>query len=525
MNINYICITVQNIYDFRKREEKVKGMKRLRRISVFVGILAAGIIIVLLQMKLTALAEEREGLYCDNGEWHYYINGEIDYDYNGLAVDKETDNKYWFDYGVLARQKEVYNPYTDTWYWFEADGSMAVDKDVFIPVNEEYTDGKWVRYDSDGNMIKGEDFRYGGWYWFDLTTGEMKKGFAYIPDGTDDGKWVYYDEINGQMYHGESYINEGWYRFDDVTGKMQHGEFSSEEGNRYLYNEITGIMQKGEVCKENNWYYYDEITGIMQKGEVHHHGNSYYYDVQTGIMQYGFVYRNDKWYYYNETTGVMENYNNVVVVLDPGHDSTHMGAGYYGLKEHEINLKIALACREELEKYLGVTVYLTHDTLDCPFAGSSIKEDLTQRTEYAASVGASLFVSLHNNAGKELSGFEIYYPNSNYVSEYNEIGHDVSECIAAELRNAGINQIGLYTKDSEAYYDDGTNWYPDGSRADYYNVIRNSKYNGITGIIVEHAYMDNEYDVENFLSDDEMLIEMGKADARGIAAYYGLRRN
>lgn len=504
----------------------MKGLKKLCRISAFGGILAVGIVVALLQMKLTALAEEREGLYCDNGEWHYYINGEIDYDYNGLAVDEATGKKYWFDYGVPAREKEAYNPETDAWYWFEADGSMAVDKDVFIPVNEERTAGKWVRYDCDGNMIKGEDFRYGGWYWFDLSTGEMKKGFAYIPDGTDEGKWVYYDEINGQMHHGESFICGGWYRFDDITGKMQHGEYCSEEEKWYLYDEITGIMQKGEVFRKNNWYYYDEITGIMQKGEVYHHGNSYYYDTQTGIMQYGFMYRNDKWYYYNETTGVMENYNNVVVVLDPGHDSRHTGASYYGLKEHEINFKIALACKEELEKYPGVTVYLTHDTLACPFAGSSVKTDLEQRTDYAASVGASLFVSLHNNAGVYgFSGFEIYYPNSNYASEYNGIGRDVSECIAQELRNIGLNDNGICSKDSDAYDDDGTNWYPDGSRADYYNVIRNSKYHGITGIIVEHAYMDNKYDVANFLSDDEMLIEMGKADARGIAAYYGLRRN
>ncbi len=504
----------------------MKGLKKMCRISAFGGILAVGIVVALLQMKLTALAEEREGLYCDNGEWHYYINGEIDYDYNGLAVDEATGKKYWFDYGVPAREKEAYNPETDAWYWFEADGSMAVDKDVFIPVNEERTAGKWVRYDCDGNMIKGEDFRYGGWYWFDLSTGEMKKGFAYIPDGTDEGKWVYYDEINGQMHHGESFICGGWYRFDDITGKMQHGEYCSEEENWYLYDEITGIMQKGEVFRKNNWYYYDEITGIMQKGEVYHHGNSYYYDTQTGIMQYGFMYRNDKWYYYNETTGVMENYNNVVVVLDPGHDSRHTGASYYGLKEHEINFKIALACKEELEKYPGVTVYLTHDTLACPYAGSSVKTDLEQRTDYAASVGASLFVSLHNNAGVYgFSGFEIYYPNSNYASEYNGIGRDVSECIAQELRNIGLNDNGICSKDSDAYDDDGTNWYPDGSRADYYNVIRNSKYHGITGIIVEHAYMDNKYDVANFLSDDEMLIEMGKADARGIAAYYGLRRN
>ena len=32
--------------------------------------------------------------------------------------------------------------------------------------------------------------------------------------------------------------------------------------------------------------------------------------------------------------------DNVVVMLDPGHDSTHTGAAAYGLKEQQLNLKI-----------------------------------------------------------------------------------------------------------------------------------------------------------------------------------------
>lgn len=217
--------------------------------------------------------------------------------------------------------------------------------------------------------------------------------------------------------------------------------------------------------------------------------------------------------------------HNIVVVLDPGHDSTHTGAANYGLQEQVLNMKIALACREELEQYQGVTVYLTHDTLDCPFPGSGTKEDLKQRTEFAGEVGASLFVSLHNNAGQDISGYEIYYPNSNYISEYNDIGYCAAECIANQLSGIGLNQIGLYTRDSDEDDDIDENWYPDGSRADYYSVIRNSKYNGVPGLIVEHAYMSNDYDVHHFLSDDEMLIQMGQADARGIAEYFGLRKD
>ena len=129
--------------------------------------------------------------------------------------------------------------------------------------------------------------------------------------------------------------------------------------------------------------------------------------------------------------------DNVVVMLDPGHDSTHTGAAAYGLKEQQLNLKIGLACRTELEKYDGITVYMTHDTIACPFEGSTTKQDLIQRTEYAGEVGADLFVSLHNNSGDD-SGYEIYYPNNHYVSEFNDIGYAVSEHIAGYLSDMGI---------------------------------------------------------------------------------------
>lgn len=109
----------------------------------------------------------------------------------------QEGSQYWFDSGIMARSKEIYDPSSNAWYWLDADGTMAHDKDVYQSSN----DGKWVRYDSAGHMIKGEDYRYDGWYFFDYTTGAMAKGMKHI--SSNGGKWVYYDWINGQMAHGE----------------------------------------------------------------------------------------------------------------------------------------------------------------------------------------------------------------------------------------------------------------------------------------------------------------------------------
>ncbi len=266
---------------------------------------------------------------CDNAYAAQYTDKEgheADTDtLTGWAADSDTPGEwYWFDEGVMAKDKEVYDPETDAWYWFDADGTMAKDKDVFIPVkNQEDTDdsesddsevtGKWVRYDENGLMIKGEDYRYGGWYDFDVITGEMVKGFTYLTETNDSkdtenavlaGKWVYYDEITGQMHHGESYIHENWYRFDDMTGAMVHGEYVNDNG-WYRYDDITGIMVHGEYANDNGRYRYDDWTGIMVHGEYVNDNGWYRYDDTTGVMIYG-EYTNDNGRYrYDDTTGIM----------------------------------------------------------------------------------------------------------------------------------------------------------------------------------------------------------------------------
>ena len=177
--------------------------------------------------------------------------------------------RHWFDDGVEAKSKEIYDPGSGAWYWIDADGTMAHDKDVFLSSNG----GKWVRYDHDGRMVKGEDFRYGGWYLFDGVTGEMAKGVAHVD--SNGGKWVYYDTVTGQMAHGERYLDydaahTGWYLFDGVTGAMAHGDvFVSSNGGKWVrYDRVSGQMVKGLQWQDGSWYYFDRTTGAMAHGNA-----------------------------------------------------------------------------------------------------------------------------------------------------------------------------------------------------------------------------------------------------------------
>lgn len=210
-----------------------------------------------------------------------------------------------------------------------------------------------------------------------------------------------------------------------------------------------------------------------------------------------------------------------IIVLDSGHDLEHVGARGNGIKEEEINLIITRYCKEALEKYENITVYLTHEDLKCPFSGTDAKECNKKRCEFAASVNADLFISIHANSSPDRSrnGFEIIYPNTHYKAEFNETGKALSNFIVEELAKTGLRFREIWTRNSDENKKNDENFYPDGTRADYYNIIRNTKYNDILGIIIEHGYVSNKNDARTYLSSDEDLKCLGEADAAGIINY------
>ncbi|MDO5415378.1 MAG: RICIN domain-containing protein [Bacillota bacterium] len=207
---------------------------------------------------------------------------------------------------------------------------------------------------------------------------------------------------------------------------------------------------------------------------------------------------------------------NKVVVIDPGHGGAYSGACRNGLVEKHLTLKIAKYLREELQEYEGVEVYMTRETDTS--VGRNDDYELTDRVLYAASKNADLLVSVHINAGGG-KGAEVWTPNdSTYREELYHIGQAVSSNIQRELVALGLYDRGVKTKDCT---DNGR--YPDGSLQDYYGIIRESREQGFTGIIVEHAFIDNTSDAE-FLKSETNLKKLGIADATGIANYYNLKK-
>ena len=219
--------------------------------------------------------------------------------------------------------------------------------------------------------------------------------------------------------------------------------------------------------------------------------------------------------------GVQTRNTNLVVALDPGHDSSHAGASANGVREEVLTLKIAQYCKAELENYAGVSVYMTRTSAACPHPGGSSAKDIEQRVADAAKAGASIYVSIHLNSSKSSSakGAEVIYPNLSWKPQVGADGKRLAKLIEDELVGIGLERRAIYSKNTTI-----GETYEDGSISDYFTVQISAKEHGIPGIIVEHAFVTNSSDVNNYLNNEAGLKKLGVAGATGIAKYFGLEK-
>lgn len=201
------------------------------------------------------------------------------------------------------------------------------------------------------------------------------------------------------------------------------------------------------------------------------------------------------------------------IVIDPGHGGIQSGTQRGTVEEKTLNLKIAQYLKEALEKYKGVTVSLTRD--------GDYDVSLTDRTQYSVDKNADLMVSIHNNATGDCAAYDngctVLAAKDGYKQELVDEEQKLACNILNELEALGIENQGILLRDSEA-----NEKYENGELADYYAIIRGGVLKDIPTVLVEHAFVDDDSDFENYLSSDAKLKALAEADAKGIARYYQL---
>lgn len=177
------------------------------------------------------------------------------------------------------------------------------------------------------------------------------------------------------------------------------------------------------------------------------------------------------------------------VFLNPGHGGSDSGAVANGFKEKDLNLTIALACRDELKRH-GVRVVMGRD--------KDVDRTSGEVISICNSCGAELAVDIHNNAGKG-DGAEVYYYSGGGESL------ELANAVLAEIVKLGQNSRGAKTKVSS-----------DGS--EYYYFIRETN---CPAVIVECAFVDNRTDMKIIDTTKEQKA-MGVAIAKGILKTLGI---
>ena len=179
------------------------------------------------------------------------------------------------------------------------------------------------------------------------------------------------------------------------------------------------------------------------------------------------------------------------VFLGVGHGGTDPGAVANGLREKDVNLGIALAAKEHLER-AGVEVRLSRYRDE--------DDALTEEIRECNAYGPDLAVDIHNNAGGG-DGFEAY------CSMVGGVSRKLAENIEVRVKAIGQNSRGVKTRP-----------YPGKPSLDYYGFVRETRG---PAVLCEFAFLDNPRDVAA-VAGPEAQEAMGMALARGILDTLGI---
>lgn len=177
------------------------------------------------------------------------------------------------------------------------------------PLNgwQNLSDNRLAYYSPETNWMQyGEQNIDGKWYFFDQVNGDVKTGWYQLPDG----RRVYYDvqkgdhAVSGQgMLHGMQTVADDtyYYYFNPGYGTQESG-LKQVNGQTYYF--APAQVRSAEVNLGGHWYYF-KADGAMATGFTQlKDGRTVYYNPK-GWMQYGEQNIDGKWYFFNQRDGHM----------------------------------------------------------------------------------------------------------------------------------------------------------------------------------------------------------------------------
>lgn len=211
------------------------------------------------------------------------------------------------------------------------------------------------------------------------------------------------------------------------------------------------------------------------------------------------------------------------IMLDPGHGGKDPGAVGHGVREKDVNLRVAKIMGKMLQDQ-GFTVHYTRTT--------DKFIPLEERTAMANAKAADLFISIHCNAYKDarIRGFEIYYLNlatdaqavrvaarENGVSakKISDMQFILSDLMLNSKINESRQMASLVEKETLKKVRTQYKISSHGTKGAFFYVLTGAR---MPSILVEMGYLTNKQDAA-LLKSDKYLTLMAQGLVNGVIAY------
>lgn len=263
------------------------------------------------------------GLYCTDGTWYYYENGEVNSDFTDLVL------------------------YNGTWYYVE-DGVL----------NWNYT---------------GLALHEGIWY--QVKNGCVDWNYTGLSQIPDSQQWCYIEKgVQNKNYTGLVYYNKIWYYVQNSVLDWNYTGLTLYNGTwYYVYKSSVNWNYTGLTLYNKSWYYVRKgcvdwsYTGLTQ-----YYGTWYY--VEKGCLNWGYsglTRYNGTWYYIDH--GVL--------------NWKYTGLTYYVDCWYYVENGILTWKYTGVTKYYGTWYYVQNSAINWKYSGTFTQNGHLYQISYGIVVG------------------------------------------------------------------------------------------------------------------------------------------
>ncbi len=290
----------------------------------------------------------------------------------------------------------------------------------------------------------------------------------------------------------------------DGRAKSFHSSLTADQINDGWYEEPVQIL------------YAPDKSEVFKKSEVEAQLGAGWYEEPVQTL---YALGRSKVFKKSEVAGQLEKgwseepVKPVKICIDAGHfGKNNYSPVYPSYYESVMSWKLHLLLKKELEAY-GFEVITTREDRNV---------DLEYEMRGGKAEGCDLFLSLHSNACEvEREDKAVIIPFQDLPwTDIDDKSREIAEKLGTCIRDVmGLSSYQIYPrKDDEDNDRDGNGVLDD----EYYTVLYAARKVGTPGVIVEHGFHTNTR-CAKWLSDDNNLEKLAKAEAAAIAEYFSVK--